>query len=244
MNSTIHLLNQHRTVRRFKSYPLKQDTLEELVLAGQRAATSNFAQAYTLIQVEDPEKRKILAELSGNQRHVEEAPLFLVFVADLERIWKASALQNTIPDTSYTEALILATVDTSLMAQNIMIAAESLGLGGVYVGGIRNQPQVVTSLLHLPAHTYPLFGMCLGFPDEWNDQKPRLPLPLVLKKEVYDRENELPLLQAYDAEIAVYYEKSRQTSGMTWTRQMARMFSKPLRPQMKAFLSEQELDLK
>ena len=60
------------------------------------------------------------------------------------------------------EQLLLGVVDTAMLAQNAMTAAESLGLGGVYIGGIRNSSEAVTELLQLPKHVLPLFGLCLG----------------------------------------------------------------------------------
>ena len=62
------------------------------------------------------------------------------------------------------EQLLLGVVDTALMAQNAFTAAESLGLGGVYIGGLRNNIESVTELLKLPKHVLPLFGLCLGWP--------------------------------------------------------------------------------
>lgn len=62
------------------------------------------------------------------------------------------------------EQLLLGCVDTALMGQNALVAAESLGLGGVFIGGIRNHIADVTSLLALPQQVLPLFGLCLGYP--------------------------------------------------------------------------------
>lgn len=67
-----------------------------------------------------------------------------------------------------------------MMGQNALTAAESLGLGGVYIGGIRNNIESVTELLKLPKHVLPLFGLCLGWPADNPDLKPRLPAELVV----------------------------------------------------------------
>jgi len=73
-----------------------------------------------------------------------------------------------------------------------MIAAESLGLGGVFIGGIRNDPQKVCELLAIPDQVYPVFGMYLGHPAAEPEQKPGLPVDVVLKEETY-REDEAGL---------------------------------------------------
>ena len=243
MNEMLTLMNSHTSVRNFKDYPISDQTLHELIQAGQSAASSNFIQAYTVIHVKDPEKRKIIAELAGNQAHMMTAPLFLVFVADLERARLSTTLHKEKMVHGQTEAFIISTVDTALMAQNVMVAAESMGLGGVYIGAIRNNPQVVCELLDLPDHTYPLFGMCLGYPESKNEVKPRLPMEIVLKTDSYQSGNEVALLKKYDETMEAYYAK-RNTANRSdnWTKQMARMFSKPLRPHMKDFLESRKMN--
>ena len=245
MNETITLLKNHRSIRNFKDYPISEETLKELVEAGQSASTSNFIQAYTIINVTDQEKRKIIAELSGNQKHIIDAPLFLVFVADLERARVCCDLNGETMDIGSSEAFLLATIDTALMAQNLMTAAEAMQMGGVFIGAIRNNPSLVSTLLELPQNTYPVFGMCLGYPDRENAQKPRLPLSVILKENYYDSSENKEFLKKYDQEIEKYYES--RTDGKrtdSWTKQLSRMFSKYLRPHMKSFLESKNLDVK
>lgn len=74
----------------------------------------------------------------------------------------AYSIAKTYEDT--TENFIVATVDVALAAQNAAVAAESLGLGIVYIGGIRNRSEEVAELLGLPYLAYPVFGMCLELP--------------------------------------------------------------------------------
>jgi nitroreductase len=92
--------------------------------------------------------------MSGGQQHVARAAEFWVFCADFNR------LLQICPDArlGLAEQLLLGAVDTAMMAQNALVAAESLGLGGVYIGGIRNSIEGVTELLKLPQHVLPLFG--------------------------------------------------------------------------------------
>lgn len=94
-----------------------------------------------------------------------------------------------------------ATIDAALAAQNATIAAESLGLGTVYIGGIRNQPVRVTETIQLPPHLFTVFGLCVGYPDEAKPAaiKPRLPQAAVLHRETDN------LVQPEDA-IAQYNE--------------------------------------
>ncbi len=79
-----------------------------------------------------------LAELCGNQAHVAQAPVFLAWCADLERLDRACELRGTEQVTDYVENFLVAAVDVAIAAQNAALAAESLGLGICYIGSIRN----------------------------------------------------------------------------------------------------------
>jgi nitroreductase len=245
MNSVIKLLNSHRSIRKFKPDPIPIEQVHAIVRAAQSASTSSFIQAYTIIRVTDQELRRQMAHLAGDQVYVEQCPLFFVFCADLHRLMTAARMNGVEPKGEYMEAFILATVDTTLAAQNAMVAAESLGLGGVYIGGIRNNPGEVSQLLHLPEKVYPVFGMCLGVPDHQPGVKPRLPMEAVLKENHYTTAQDESLLQQYDEEIQTYY--AERTSGKRvegWTKQMASKMEKEARMNMRSFLENQGFGFK
>lgn len=242
MNTLIELIGNHRSIRKFKEDPIEASDLRSILGAAQFASTSSYVQAYSVIQVKDPEKRKQLAHLCGDQKYVEAAPEFLVFCADLNRLHLASEMQGVQAHEGYVESFIIATVDAALYGQNVMLGAESMGLGGVYIGGIRNHPQSVCELLEIPANVYPVFGMCLGYPDQEPEQKPRLPLELIWKQETYVADD-MELLKSYDLEVKAYYE--RRTKGKlthSWTEQMAEKMEGELRPHMKDYLEKWNLN--
>lgn len=195
----------HRSVRRFLDRPLAPGQLEDLIRCGQAAATSSFIQAYSVIRVTRPAARAAIAAAAGGQRWIEQAAEFLVYCADLRRINAACERVGRESLAGYSEhALAAVVVDVALMAQNVLLAAESQGLGGVYIGGIRNDPQVVVDRLALPYRVTPLFGMCLGWPDETNAIKPRMPVDFVLHQDVYEDLSE-SRVAAYDRAMAAYY---------------------------------------
>ena len=86
----------------------------------------------------------------------------MVFCADLNRSSMCCNWHDSKATEGFTEQFIISTVDTALLAQNVVIAAESAGLGICYIGAIRNNPQKATDLLELPKNVYPVFGLCLG----------------------------------------------------------------------------------
>ena len=204
LTETQQIQLDHRSVRRFQSRPLDPGQLESLIRCGQAAASSSFIQAYSVIRVTRPEKRAAIAKAAGGQVWIERAPEFLVYCADLRRIEDACRRSGSGELEGYTEHGVAAIVDVALMAQNVLLAAESQGLGGVYIGGIRNDPQVVVDQLALPALVVPVFGMCLGWPDESHEVKPRMPVHFVLKQDVY-RDVDNADMAAYDERMAAYY---------------------------------------
>jgi hypothetical protein len=154
-------------------------------------------------------------------------------------------MHGTAMDRGSAEQFVTATVDTALLAQNVLLAAESLGLGGVYIGGILNDPQMVCDLLGIPDQAYPVFGMCLGWPAQDPASKPRLPLEAVLFTDRYPPNHDTDVLAAYDRTINHYFlNRDTNLKDETWTRQMASFMGRVFRPHMKAFLEKKGFFLK
>jgi len=237
MNPTIELLKSHRSIRKFTTDPVDQSTLEALIQAGQSAATSSFIQACTVIQVSQGERRDALAEMAGNQAYVSQAPVFLVFCADMKRHQLACDMHEAEMQSGYTEQFLTASLDCALFAQNVVVAAESLGLGSVYIGGLRNRIADVAKLLELPDLVYPVFGLCLGYPDQNPEVKPRLPLSVVFKQERYDDSQDEATIRDYDRDVSEYYRtRTGGNKEMTWSEQISGMLVKEARPHMLPFL--------
>lgn len=236
-NPTLELLKQHRSIRKFTQQTISPDLITSIIEAGQAAATSSFIQACTVIQVTDEHKREQLAECAGNQGYVATAPEFLVFCADMQRHKLVCDMHQAEMLSGFTEQFITATVDCGLFAQNCATAAESMGLGVVYIGGIRNQIARVSELLELPDLVYPVFGMCIGYPDQDPEVKPRLPLSVVLKQDSYDDSTDADSIREYDLRVRDYYRS--RTGGnkeMSWSEQISGMLVKEARPHMLDFL--------
>lgn len=237
MSSVIDLLKSHRSIRKFSDRAIDPKLMEELFVAGQAAATSSFLQGTTIVRVMKKETRRKLAELAGNQPYVEKAAEFMVFCADLKRAGNYCDAYGKPFEGDFTEHFIIATVDVALMAQSLVTAAESEGLGICYIGGIRNNPGPVSELLELPKGVYPVFGLCLGYPDQDPEIKPRLPLPVIIKEEVYNEEGDKEAIAIYDEAIRDYYRaRTGGGHGISWSEQVATLLSEKSRPHMKAFL--------
>ena len=221
MNETIQVLMSHKSIRKFKDQEVPRDVADAIIQCAQWAATSNHFQAYTIIEIQDAKKRAALNEIAGNQDPMAECKLMLMFCADLHR----GATYYDVADKdlfSNTENFIVSTIDATLAAEKAYIAAQSLGLGGVFVGGVRNDLAKVRELMEMPLLVYPIFILCLGYPDEAPSQKPRLPKEVVHKFDSYDTSKDDMLLAAYNKTISVYYkERTAGESDDTWAMRCA-----------------------
>ncbi|SDD48283.1 NADPH-dependent oxidoreductase [Glycomyces harbinensis] len=216
-NDVVRLQLAHRSVRRFTGRDVTDEELAALVAAAQSAPTSSNLQPWSVIAVRDPERKARLARLSASQDFVAQAPLFLVWIADLGRARRLAERAGTdVHAADYLETTLIGFIDTALAAQNAVVAAESLGLGSVFVGAIRNRPEAVAAELGLPPHTVAAFGLAVGEPDpaERADVKPRLPQEAVLHREQYDRASD-DLIPVYDERLEAYNRRFGLKG--TWT---------------------------
>ncbi|MDI4644598.1 oxygen-insensitive NADPH nitroreductase [Cohnella hashimotonis] len=242
MNEVVVKLMQHRSVRSFDPAPIPEAHLREIVAAGQMASTSSNVQAYSVVAVTDPALKRELSVLTGNQAYVETCPAFLVWCADLNRLSSAAAAHIEPGDETYAdsaESFIVATVDASLAAQNAAAAAESMGYGICYIGGIRNRIEEVSSLLGIPSLAYPVFGMCVGLPDQPGGQRPRLPVEAVLHWNRYNAEQGLGPVGEYDETMTRYLQMRTEGRKSTpWTKIMAEWLTRPNRLEMMEYLKK------
>jgi FMN reductase (NADPH) len=254
LTPTIDLIQKHRSIRKYLPDPIPRTMIEAIVAASQRSSTSSNLQAYSVIAVIAEDKRKSLATLCGNQAFIAQAPVFLAWCADYSRLCRVCDLRGYTPITGYVENFLVAAVDAAIAMQTATIAAESLGLGMCYIGGIRNKPHEIKDLLELPDLVFPISGMTLGWPDEERALKPRLPLGAILHWEKYDRSNEDESLLNYDQRmVATGIYKGRQVpdpnkpyemQNYGWLEHTARRTSRVIRAHLKQTLEEIGFELK
>ncbi|RJT22112.1 oxygen-insensitive NADPH nitroreductase [Buttiauxella izardii] len=235
MTPTIDLLRSHRSVRRFTDAPITDEQRAAIIASAQAASSSSFLQCTSIIRITDKSLREQLVQLTGGQKHVAQAAEFWVFCADFNRHLQICPEAQL----GLAEQLLLGAVDTAILAQNAFTAAESLGLGGVYIGGLRNNIEAVTELLNIPKHVLPLFGLCLGWPDEDHGIKPRIPAAMLMHENSYQPVDE-NVLAEYDEEMAQYY-LSRDSNARrdTWSDHIRRTIIKESRPFILEYLHKQ-----
>ena len=219
MTETTTLMKSHSSVRRFKEQEIPQADLTEILTAAQMASSWKNFQSYSVIVVRSQEKKDALFELVP-QEAIRQSAAFLLFVGDLNRAEKGARLHTDVFQPQGVEGLLITSVDAALAGQNTLLAAESLGYGGVIIGLVRYKSVELAELFKLPDYTYPVFGIALGVPNQQHDVKPRLPLENVVFEEEY-QEQSTEAIQAYDR-VQADYAGARATTS--WSQRLAEQF--------------------
>ncbi len=252
-NPTLETICRHVSIRHYKPEPLPDSTIQTILAAAQCASTSSNLQMYSVVVVRDTAVNEQFALHTNNQYQIQEAPVFLVWCADLARLERACELRGYAHVTHYVENFLAASVDVALAAQNAAIAAESMGLGICYIGYIRNIMEEVIETLALPRLTYPVFGMTVGWPAKEQAPHPRLPMGAVLHRDKYNphQDSELHEFDRTMSESGLY--RGRQISSPTdpsvmepygWLEHSARRVSKAERTDLRAILEKQGFGFK
>ncbi|WP_373753520.1 nitroreductase family protein [Neisseria weixii] len=209
MNHAIETMKNHRVFRHFKTgITMPKEDVQTIIDCARQAASWMNGQHYTIINITDEELRKQIAALQPANPQVATCSIFLIFIADLHRSELCSQAYNgTFTAASHSDNLITAVTDASLAAQNAVVAAESLGYGTCYIGGIRMIAAHIIELLNLPKNTFPLFGLCIGTPDIEMRVKPRLPEHTVYAENRYPDDQTLSDgLEAYEQTMTEFGE--------------------------------------
>lgn len=207
MNPMIETLLNHRSIRAFKPEALPQATIDQLMEVALRTATSNGLQTSSILIIQDQVLKNKIA-LLANQSYIERIPLLLIFVADQYRNHEIAQAKGV--DASHLgdmDRFFQAFTDTCIQAQNVVTAAEALGLGTFYIGSIQNDPSQMIELLHLPLYTLPIVGLGIGIPDQAPQLKPRLGQELRVFTNTYPSYPDiLAQLKVYDEAMTNYYD--------------------------------------
>lgn len=241
MNETISLLQNHSSVRSFENKTIPEEQINEIFKAANQASSFSLLQAVSIIRISDEETRNKIRELCADQPYITEASEFWIFCSDFNRNHQIAP----DVDVTYTEFLQIGAVDVGLMAQNAMTAAESFGLGGVYIGAVRINIEELTELLNLPKYVIPVVGLCIGYPSEEKPGlKPRLPQSIVMHTDKYET-FKVEDIKEYDQEMKDYYANrpvrapftARKVKG--WSDHIDDHLERSILPNMLEFLNKQ-----
>ena len=170
-NPVIKTMLNRKSIRKYTPDMPSQDVIETVVRAGQKAPFAS--QLCSLL-------------LSRDQAHNPfKAPLLFTVCVDahkwerimVERDWEMVGDDMTL--------LLLGFQDAALMAENMVIAAESLGMGSCFLGGVPFQSKTIIEAYNLPPRVFPMVGLTMGYPAENPPTRPRYPLDFVLFEDQY-----------------------------------------------------------
>lgn len=192
-------LLSHRSIRKFKDQPISPEHLDLILQAAERSPSASNLQHYTLVVVQNPQT---IAALGW-----EGAPLAIVALADEFRIRRWLETRTNQPvDASSPSHFFIAFWDAILTLHQAVIAAESLGIGTCYFGGILGVN--VYDILGAPEHTFPAGMAVFGYPDETPELSQRLPRQAVIHFERYHLPTDAELQSWYQQREAMWQQTS------------------------------------
>ena len=217
MNPTLELLFKHKSIRKYKNQPLEDEKLQLIVKAAQAAPTWCNGQQVSIIVVKDQSRKDKIKDLCWNQQFISTCSAFLIFCADFYRISLAFEKAGKPKEAfdkymANIDTLIIGSHDVGIALQNATVAAESLGLGTVDIGGVRAKSIELSKELNLPKYVIPVVGLCIGYPDEDPELKPRLPPKSVCFVEKYDITKAKFGVEEYDETFKNYLRKRESNS--------------------------------
>lgn len=213
----------HKSIRNYKSTPISEKDLKEILEAGTRASTTGNMQLYSVIVTRDEEMKKKLSPTHFNQAMITQAPVVLTFCADINRLNKWCKNRKAEPGYDNFMWFTNAVIDAMLVAQNCSIAAEEKGMGICYLGTTTYNADKIIEILELPKGVIPITTVVVGYPDENPGLTDRLPLEGVVHYEKYkDYSNEdidtiYAEKEALESTKALLEENQKETLAQIFT---------------------------
>ena len=172
-NPTIEGLMNRKSVRKFTNRKLTRDELETIVRAGQQAPFAS--QLYS-----------VLYSTEGSIAY--DAPIWFVVCVDAYKLERFMKLRGWRIVTNNLTLLLLGMQDAAYMAENMVMAAESLGMGSCFLGAVSSSAARIKTLRErfgLPNRVLPMVELVMGYPDEDFPPRPRYPLAFTLFENRY-----------------------------------------------------------
>jgi nitroreductase/FMN reductase [NAD(P)H] len=243
----------HRTHRRYTDTPISEDLMQQVLAAGLSAPAKSDLQQVAVLRVENAGIHQAIAELLPSMPWVAQAARLLVICGDSHRIRRICELRGIPFANDHLDAFLNAASDAAMVLQNLIRAASAAGLGACPISVIRNHATRIVDLLALPAHVFPLAGLCLGWPSREGFVSLRLPTTLTVHVDRYDDTNLEAEIDDYDRRRNARHgipesdwrqiERFGKPSFYGWSEDKARQVSVPERQDFGAFIRRQGFKL-
>lgn len=237
------------TCRSFRPDRASEGLLNLVLACAQSAPSKSDLQQYSIIVVEDPEKRKAFNAWSSFDPWVAKAPHLFIFCGDIRRQQSIAALRDKKYRNNTIDAFTNAVTDASLALAFAIAAVESTGLGCCPLSTVRNHLDDAKKLFALPDGVFPLAGLLVGLRAEKEPRTLRLPPEVVIHRDSYDETDLWREIDRYDerrhSRRPIPKSKHRMTDRYgpaeryTWSEDSARRMSETERANFLEFLKEQ-----
>ena len=164
MNEVIRQLAARKSVRAFEDRDIPGEVRAAILEAAAQAPTAGNQQLYTILDVTDPQLKARLAETCDHQPFIAQAPMVLIFLADVCKWLDAYREAGCEPRAPGAGDVMLAASDAAIAAQNAVTAAWSLGVGSCYIGDVMERCEEHREMLNLPPHVFPRRCWCWAIP--------------------------------------------------------------------------------
>ena len=244
MNHILQTMLERGSVRSFDpTQKLSPETLETILKAAQQSPTSISGQQYSVIVIEDEAQKDKLLEYTMSssglpQQHVKDCSVFLLFLIDFHKTDLVLKKEGSTMGIHHgMEGLLIGSVDVGISLGAATAAAEALGLGTVAIGAIRRSAEDIIKEFKLPQYTFPVVGLCIGYPLDNIKPAPKLRLPLssFAHKAHYQVSDLNALLDKYNKEIS----ESMNAPDFKWTSFIASFYNRDYNPHLLALYEKQ-----
>lgn len=202
MNHIEKILNR-RSERNYLNKEIEREKFEKIVQVINSSPTSTNGHDYSVIVVKEKKLRETIASGLPTQKHIFEAPVLLIFCADLNRIeYIAEKSNKEIYNKSF-NSLITAIGDCFISSSFAHSAALDLGLGCCYIGFLRKSAPIIKQELNLEKKCVPIVGLTIGYVDKQNEIKPKINHVYYDK---YDLNQVKKEVEEYDEKMLSYYD--------------------------------------
>lgn len=170
-NKVLETLLAHKSIRRYSPRKPSKEVIETVVRAGQQAPFAS--QQYSVL-------------LSRNRsRNSFHAPLLFTICVDSHKFERIMAKRGWRLVTNDLTLLFFGIQDAVLMAENMVIAGRSLGLGSCFLGSAMYRAEGIAKEYSLPQKVFPLVQLAMGYPAEDPPPRPRYPMRFTLFESRY-----------------------------------------------------------
>jgi nitroreductase/FMN reductase [NAD(P)H] len=234
----------HRSHRRFLPRAVAPELVRLLCACALSAPSKSDLQQCDVVIVTDMAIRAGIVATIPDMPWIMDAPAFLVFVANGDRLPMLAKLHDKPFPNDHLDQFFNAAVDAAIVLATFLRAASAVGLGCCPISAIRDRPQTVSDLLQLPQRVIPVAGLCVGWPAQAGEITPRLSLRTTVIENRYGERDPAKEIDAYDRRRAALRPYRRQRSPERWgeaefygwSQDKARQYGVPTRADFGAFV--------